>query len=89
MAIMDPANIETHANLDITRERCPMTYVRVRLALDRILPTQVLCVTLKGEEPAVNVPNSAEQAGHTIVRLVTEPDGVIQLWIQKAAPRGG
>ena len=37
--------------LDITSEVCPMTFVRTRLALDRMRPGQVLLVRLRGEEP--------------------------------------
>ncbi len=60
-----------------------MTYVRVRLALDRMLPEQVLLVTLKGEEPLRNVPRTAIEQGHEILRLEPAEDGVNRLWIRK------
>ena len=40
--------------LDITRDLCPMTFVRTRLALDRMTAGQTLLVLLKGEEPRQN-----------------------------------
>lgn len=69
--------------LDITAERCPMTYVRVRLALDRMEPGQVLLVHLRGEEPLRNVPRTAADQGHTILATDTADDGVTRLLIRK------
>lgn len=60
-----------------------MTYVRVRLALDRMAPEQVLLVTLKGEEPLRNVPRTAIEQGHEVIGLEAREDGVNLLWIRK------
>ena len=38
--------------IDITNDICPMTYVRTRLALDKMTPGQTLLVRLKGQEPS-------------------------------------
>ncbi len=69
------------AHLDITRDRCPMTYVRVRLALDRMQAGQVLQVELKGEEPARNVPATAAEQGHEV--FAVEPGEITRLRIRK------
>ena len=69
--------------LDITREVCPMTFVRVRLALDRMQPGQVLLVRLRGEEPARNVPRAAAEQGHLVLHEQRDPDGVTELLIRK------
>ncbi len=73
----------TDAELDITDELCPMTYVRTRLALERLAPGQVLAVTLRGEEPLRNVPASAVRQGHEV--LMTEPtaSGTVRLLIRR------
>jgi tRNA 2-thiouridine synthesizing protein A len=63
------------AVVDITREVCPMTYVRTKLALEGLLPGEVLEVRLRGEEPRRNVPASARDEGHTVLSLVGQPDG--------------
>ncbi len=60
-----------------------MTYVRVRLALDRMEAEQVLLVTLKGDEPVRNVPRTAAEQGHEILGLEAAEDGVSRLWIRK------
>ena len=54
------------ATVDITGEHCPMTYVRVKLALERLEKGHVLEVWLKGEEPLKNVPKSARDEGHEV-----------------------
>ena len=55
------------AMVDITKEVCPMTFVRVKLALERLHRGQTLEVLLKGEEPWRNVPRSLREEGHEIV----------------------
>jgi tRNA 2-thiouridine synthesizing protein A len=69
--------------LDITRDTCPMTFVRTRLALDRMASGQVLRVRLRGEEPLRNVPRSAVEQGHQVLALETDADGVSTLVLKK------
>lgn len=61
--------------LDITAETCPMTFVRVKLAIERLRPGEVLEVRLKGNEPLRNVPRSLTEHGHTILELAPETPG--------------
>ena len=69
--------------LDITREVCPMTFVRTRLALDRMAPGQTLLVRLKGEEPLRNGPRTAKEQGHEVLSLETDDDGVTRLLLRR------
>jgi tRNA 2-thiouridine synthesizing protein A len=69
--------------LDITREVCPMTFVRTRLALDRLQPGQTLLVHLRGEEPRRNVPRTAEAQGHAVLGCDTGPDGITRLLLRR------
>jgi TusA-related sulfurtransferase len=79
---------QADSRLDITAETCPMTFVRTRLALDRMQPGQVLLVLLRGEEPRRNVPRTATEQGHAVLRQAERPDGAMAVWIRKkgAAP---
>ena len=52
--------------IDITRDVCPMTFVRTRLALDKMAPGETLLVMLKGEEPLRNVPRTVTEQGHEV-----------------------
>ncbi|HEY6431713.1 MAG TPA: sulfurtransferase TusA family protein [Acetobacteraceae bacterium] len=69
--------------LDITRETCPMTFVRTRLALDRMQSGQILRVRLKGQEPLRNVPRTAREQGHQVLALETDPAGLSTLLLRK------
>jgi tRNA 2-thiouridine synthesizing protein A len=69
--------------LDITGEVCPMTFVRTRLALDRMMPGQTLLVRLRGDEPLRNVPRTAREQGHEVVSQETDPDGVTRLLLRR------
>ena len=69
--------------IDVTSEVCPMTYVRTRLALDRLQSGQVLGVTLRGEEPARNVPETARVQGHAVLGEVARADGSVRVLIRK------
>ncbi len=74
--------------LDITGETCPMTYVRTRLALDRLAAGEVLEVRLRGADPEANVPRTAVQQGHEIVSQVRGDDGVTVLRLRRAPAPG-
>jgi tRNA 2-thiouridine synthesizing protein A len=60
-----------------------MTFVHVRLALDRLPPGAVLAVLLKGEEPRRNVPRTATEQGHHIIAQDDRPDGVTRLVLRR------
>jgi TusA-related sulfurtransferase len=74
------------ASVDITDDVCPMTFVRVKLALERLPRGAVLDVRLNEGEPLRNVPRSAHAEGHEIVSLEREADGsaVHRLLIRRA-----
>ncbi|MTJ84422.1 MAG: sulfurtransferase TusA family protein [Telmatospirillum sp.] len=74
--------------LDITGELCPMTFVKTKLAIEKMDKGDTLDVRLKGHEPLRNVPRSVRELGHSIVEIVAEagegPDGIHRLRIRKA-----
>jgi TusA-related sulfurtransferase len=74
------------STIDITGEVCPMTFVRVKLALERLPSGAVLGVRLNDGEPLRNVPRSARAEGHEIVHLAPEAEGarVHRLLIRRA-----
>jgi tRNA 2-thiouridine synthesizing protein A len=70
-------------DIDITRDLCPMTFVKTRIALDRLSPGQTLLVRLRGEEPLRNVPRTATEQGHIVLEQRVEPDGSTLLLLRK------
>ena len=77
------------ATLDITADVCPMTFVRTRIALDRLAAGAVLQVRLRGEEPRRSVPAAAAELGHAVLAVETGADGVATLLIRKRHERPG
>jgi tRNA 2-thiouridine synthesizing protein A len=69
--------------IDITQDVCPMTFVRTRLALDRMAPGETLLVKLKGQEPLRNVPRTATEQGHEVLLQETDADGISHLLIRR------
>lgn len=76
------------AFIDITREVCPMTYVRVKLAMEALDDGATLEVLLKGTEPLKNVPRSAKEDGHEVLSFEPLEDGRarLKLRVHHAAP---
>ena len=68
-----------------------MTFVRVKLAIERLDAGETLEVRLKGAEPLANVPRSLAEHGHTVLELVPEiagqagPEAVHRLRVRKSA----
>ncbi|MGZ0188826.1 MAG: sulfurtransferase TusA family protein [Alphaproteobacteria bacterium] len=69
--------------LDITGDRCPMTFVKTRLMLDKMQVGERLEVRLKGAEPLSNVPRSAKELGHIVSAPENLEDDVHFLVIEK------
>ncbi len=74
--------------IDITADVCPMTFVRVRLALDRLLDGSLLQVRLTGQEPVNNVPRTLIEQGHTVLSQINDTDGITTLLVRKASREG-
>ncbi len=69
--------------IDITCDICPMTFVKTRIALDRLASGQTLLVRLRGEEPLRNVPRTATEQGHTVLEQRQDEDGSTLLLLRK------
>jgi len=76
--------------LDITDQVCPLTFVRTKLAVERLSPGQVLEVRLSPGEPLVNVPKSLSEHGHTVLAVTPETplrsDGPHRLLVKRCDP---
>ncbi len=51
--------------IDITKDVCPMTFVKVKIALEKIAPSGTLAVRL-GEQALKNVISSLKSEGHRV-----------------------
>ncbi len=63
-------------SLDVTSLRCPMTWVKTKLELERLQSGETLEVRVPPGEAVDSVPRSAREAGHavdvegTLIRIV-------------------
>ena len=77
----DPGPIDM--KLDITREICPMTFVKTKLELEELAPGQLLEVALREGEPLDNVTRSCEDEGHAVLVRERKDGEVWRLVIQR------
>lgn len=61
--------------LDVRAFACPLTWVKAKVALDRLAEGQVLEVWLGAGEPAESVPRTAEEEGHRVLALEPLAEG--------------
>jgi TusA-related sulfurtransferase len=73
--------------IDVTRDHCPMTFVKVKVALEELAEGEQLDVLLCAGEPLDNIPRSAEEAGDRVV-AISEEQGKYHVIIEKHASDG-
>jgi TusA-related sulfurtransferase len=69
--------------IDITRDHCPMTFVKTKLELERLASGDQLEVLLSDGEPLLNVPRSAAEAGYRVVSVVEVGLGTHTVLLEK------
>ena len=77
------------ARVDVRDFTCPITWVKTRIALERLGRGELLEVLLREGEPLRNLPGSAAEDGHRVVSV--EPLGVAapgswRVLLEKGAP---
>lgn len=69
--------------IDITRETCPMTFVKVKLMLAKLDKGDQLEVLLNAGEPLENVPRSCEEQGYIVLSIDPRDNGQHVVLVQK------
>lgn len=70
--------------LDVTKEHCPMTFVKTKIALSKLTAGDVLEVLVTEGEPLENIPKSASEQGFTVLSVQeSELKGLHLISIQK------
>ncbi|MDR3333306.1 MAG: sulfurtransferase TusA family protein [Treponema sp.] len=69
--------------VDITGVVCPLTFVKVKVALEELEDGQALEVRLNDGEPIQNVPRSLKDEGHKVIDVVKSEDGTYILRVIK------
>jgi TusA-related sulfurtransferase len=69
--------------LDITKDHCPMTLVKVKLKLSKIAIGDQLEVLMTDGEPLNNVPRTLKDQGHEIIKVEPDKDNLHKVIIEK------
>jgi TusA-related sulfurtransferase len=78
---MDELKIDE--TIDITDVVCPVTFVKVKVALEELDSGQVLSIRMNDGEPVQNVPRSIKEEGHRVLKLTDNGDGTYELIVRK------
>jgi sulfite reductase (ferredoxin) len=75
----------SHANrIDLRHTKCPLNFVKAKLALEKLAVGDILEVEILTDgESAINIPNSLQQEGHTIVSQHEETPGITVIRVQR------
>ncbi|HBH85513.1 MAG: response regulator SirA [Bacteroidetes bacterium GWE2_41_25] len=70
-------------NLDITKEHCPMTFVKTKIQLAKIAKDDILEVLVTEGEPLENIPKSSTEQGFEILGIENLHDNIYKIRIKK------
>ncbi|MFP3091406.1 sulfurtransferase TusA family protein [Treponema sp. TIM-1] len=76
-----------HTQLDITKEHCPMTFVKTKIALESLEPGDTLELLVLAGEPLDNIPRSAQEEGHRVLAVEHVAGDVHKILIEKAGEK--
>jgi TusA-related sulfurtransferase len=69
--------------LDVTREHCPMTFVKTKIALSKLNSGDQLEVLVTVGEPLDNIPKSSTEQGYNVLGISHVKDNIHKIRIQK------
>ena len=75
--------LKVNDSLDITDVVCPITFVKVKMALEDLENGQILDVHLNEGEPIQNIPRSLKDEGHKVLSVQKNDDETYNLLVQK------
>lgn len=70
-------------SIDISKDICPITFVKTRLALEKLEEGNTLTVLLSEGEPLKNVPLSAIKLGYEILSITKYKNNIHKIIIKK------
>ena len=79
---MNKKDIESFI-LDISKEVCPITFVKVKILLDKMSPGSIAQILVKKGEAIENIPKSIEEEGHIVLKKTEQKNNNCLLLIRK------
>jgi TusA-related sulfurtransferase len=69
--------------LDITKDRCPMTFVKTKLQLEQMGKGDILEILLSAGEPLDNVPRTCTEQGFQVLETTHIKDNIHRVVVKK------
>ena len=71
------------ASVDITDVVCPVTFVKVKVALEELEDGELLAIRMNDGEAIRNVPRSLKEEGHRVLEVVDNGDNTYIVTVEK------
>ena len=69
--------------LDITKDKCPITFVKTKIALEKLKSNQYLNIYIKKGEALDGLPSSLRELGYRVNNKIKINDNIFSLEISK------
>ena len=69
--------------IDITDVVCPITFVKVKIALEDLDDRKILEIRMNEGEPLQNIPRSLKDEFHKILEVNDNEDGTFTIFVEK------
>jgi TusA-related sulfurtransferase len=69
--------------LDITKDHCPMTFVKAKLKLEQLEEGDILEILLTAGEPLENVPRTCTEQGFQVLETTHVKDNIHKIVVKK------
>jgi TusA-related sulfurtransferase len=76
-------SIKANGFIDITNAVCPITFVKVKVALEELELGEILEIKMNSGEPIQNVPRSLKEENHKILQVVNNEDETYTVYVEK------
>ena len=81
------ADFKVTRTLDVKGQVCPLTFVRSKLAIEKLAIGEVLEIVVDHEPAAVNVPRSMEHEGQKVLKVEQSGAAEWRLFVRKDRER--
>lgn len=76
-------SIKANDFLDITNVVCPITFVKVKVAMEELETGEILKIRMNSGEPIQNVPRSLTDENHKILEVIKNEDETYTVYVEK------
>lgn len=76
-------SFEANDFIDITNVVCPITFVKVKVAMEELEVGEVIEIKMNSGEPIQNVPRSLIDENHKILQVLNNEDETYTVFVEK------